>query len=214
MRRDRRWAGWVAGGRTTAVLGWALLVLGAACSDAGPTTAEGMTSLPTLPPQTSTTGPFDLPEVIDAAYVERVLNGLNEVEGDVLRILMESRSYTEEADGRLRAIYDNDDSFDNAVAAYIEDLQEQFLGIKPGPGNIRIQVLEILSTEDSCVFVEVEKNLSDTALDPITLDNWIAIVPLEASKDPFGLNPTGWAYIYNGSSGGERPAIDPCEFRR
>src|SRR5947209_17680343 len=61
----------------------------------------------TEPARTTTTGPYDRPPVIDAAYVNRVLAGLDAVYGDVTRMVVSTKRLPPEALARLQAIYDD-----------------------------------------------------------------------------------------------------------
>ena len=166
---------------------------------------------PTIARATTTTGRYDVPEVIDEAYVNRVLAGLNAVEGDVLRITMERRAYTDEADRRLRAIYEEDDEFDFAVDAYTLEVIEGFPGVRPDPGDVAVSVVELVATAPSCILAEVTYDTSETALDPevVPSGNWVVLVPSSQANDPYRLNATGWAYAYNRTSSAP-PGDDRC----
>ena len=75
----------------------------AACSS-GSGEAEQRTTVPTAPALTTTTNPYAVPEVIDAAYVNRVLTGLDAAVGDVVRIVLAAGHVTPESLDRLEAL--------------------------------------------------------------------------------------------------------------
>jgi len=66
----------------------AVLMTLAACKESGSASppVNGAT-VPTAAPTTTTTNPYAVPQVIDAAYFNRVLAGLDAVEGDVVASL-------------------------------------------------------------------------------------------------------------------------------
>ena len=82
----------------------AALATGVACG--GKDEPLGPTA--TVPQATTTTNPYAVPPVIDEAYVNRVLAGLDQAVGDVIRLVVSSRTLSPEALDRLRTIYVGD----------------------------------------------------------------------------------------------------------
>src|SRR3954464_237000 len=98
-------------GISAAVVGVALLA-SPACSkgaaDKGSAGAGG--TVATEPDRTTTTNPYAVPAVIDVAYVNRVLAGLDAAVGDAMRLVVSTHTVPREAYDRLRAIYATDGS--------------------------------------------------------------------------------------------------------
>ena len=77
-------------------------VAGCGGDDSG--AADGPTaSVPTVPPD-----PYAVPAVIDEAYVNRVLAALDQAVGDVVRMVVSTKSYPPDAIERLQALYVGD----------------------------------------------------------------------------------------------------------
>ncbi len=81
----------------------ALLVLAACGGDKEPL---GPTA--TVPQPTTTTDPYAVPAVIDEAYVNRVLAGLDQAVGDIVRLVVSTRDIPPEVIDRLKAMYVGD----------------------------------------------------------------------------------------------------------
>jgi hypothetical protein len=194
-----------------AVVG-ALLALGACSGDqpkAGPSATVG-----TEPPRTTVTDPFAVPAVIDAAYLNRVLAGLDAVVGDVVRMVVSTKSIPREAYDRLRALYATDTILQVRIDGFQSDIRGGLPGYRlPTPGNKKTDVLDLLSASKSCIFVRVHRDYAAVSVGalPELSTQWIAIRPLDRSRDPAGYNAVGWAYIYDGFERGFLPPpSDPC----
>lgn len=202
-----------AAARRTAIIGSVFgLVLGA-CADKPAEPEVPSATVQTAPATTATTNPYAVPAVIDAAYVNRVLAGLDQIEGDVVRKLIAARTLTPENIAALRAINASDGTFQVTLDAYQYTLRTGLNGFLPNPGNARTVVLEILSTKGTCVYAKVDRDSSAVARNPSpslrTL--WVALRRLD--PPPSTLNPTGWGYVLNGGGVGPSPRppdTDPC----
>jgi hypothetical protein len=201
-----------------AVAGAAMLLL-AACSDGGGA-AVGVPSatVPTLPPQTTTTNPYDIPDVIDAAYVNRVLAGLDAAFGDIVRIVVRTRSVTPEILDRMKAIY-ADVTILNLQLRVLQDnlnLRPELLPAEPG--NKVTTVSDLIIASPTCVFVRVSRDYSSHIgrQSPVRQE-WAALVPMQptaATPEVSLYNGVGWAWIYEGSTqSGEAPSKPPCDAR-
>lgn len=98
--------GWVGGSGRAVAAGCCLVAALVGCSPAEPTSPSA--TLGTAPPVTPTTDPYAVPPVIDAAYVNRVLEFFDASMGDVLRMVMRDRTIPQEAYDRMKALYSND----------------------------------------------------------------------------------------------------------
>jgi len=183
----------------------ALSVLGACGGDKEPV---GPTA--TVPHPTTTADPYAVPEVIDEAYVNRVLAGLDQAVGDVTRLVVASQTIPHEAVDRLKAIYLDDDLLQLVVDSYQEDLLRQLQGIRANPGDRKTTVIDLLSVDSDCVFAKVSTDASAVALTPnATYIQWVGLVPAnnQAAKE---LNPTSWGILYEGSTPDLTAPSDPC----
>ena len=76
----------------------------------------------TVPRGTTTTNPYAIPPVIDEAYVNRVLAGLDQAVGDVTRLIVATRTVPPEAIDRLKVIYLDAGLLQLVVDTYQHDL--------------------------------------------------------------------------------------------
>ena len=193
--------------------GLAMLVL-AGCSSAEPAEDVPSATVPTAPATTTTTDPYAVPAVIDEAYVNRVLAGLDAAVGEVVRMVVRTRTIPREAVDRLRAVYATDARLQLKIDSFQQDLRANLPGYRlPEPGNKRSVVHEMISVEPQCIYVRVQRDYSASSIDPIPelATQWIAIKPLDRSRDPFAYNQVRWAYLYEGFARGfSAPATDPC----
>jgi hypothetical protein len=189
----------------------ALLVLATACS--GARRADGPTAtVRTEPETTTTTNPYAVPAVIDAAYVNRVLAGLDQAVGDVVRLVVRSRTLPPEAVDRLRALYSDPAALQFEIDLLQDSLADGLAGVRPDPGNVRTNVVQLLTVKPRCLFVKVSRDSSAVAVtpDPRLSTQWMAVVPARTADGPSALNPTGWTLIYEGYQRDLSAPPDPC----
>lgn len=191
----------------------ATLLASAACSGDGADkgSAGANPTLATDPPTTTTTNPYAVPAVIDVAYVNRVLSGLDQVMGDASRDLVRSRTITADVYDRLRAIYGSNGLLQLVVETVEEEIRKNFSGFKPNPGNRSTLATRIVTAQPDCVFARVDRDYS--AMSPSAgtpQPQWIALRPLELVRDPRGYNPTRWAMIYDGFTPDRSQPENPC----
>ena len=203
-------------GRRTAirvVVAVSLLAASAGACSPGPADRTGPTAtVATEPPPTTTTNPYAIPAVIDAAYVNRVLAGLDAVVGDVLRTVIRTSSIPRDAYDRLKALYADPDFMQIKIDGYQRDIRDEFKSYRSNPGNKISTVSQILSAKTTCIFVKVQRDYTAVGLNPLAeLDlQWVGIKPLDLSRDPSRYNPTTWAYIYDGFPPDRSQPSDPC----
>jgi hypothetical protein len=208
-----------------AVLAALALTASAACSNGGggskgsaganPTLAtdppHSNPTLATLPPATTTTNPYAVPAVIDAAYVNVVLAGLDAQLGDVTRLLIRTQTFPQEAYDRLKAVYTDDQALQLKLDAFQSDLRRRFQDYRPSPGNKVTTVTKTITVTASCIFVEVRRDYSAVALmNNVLHPQWAALKPLDPSRDPKGYNNTKWALAYDSVQPGLAQPANPC----
>lgn len=203
-----RLAGW----RKVAVAAAVLLM--AACAEGG----DGALGVPsatvaTAPPQTTTTNPYAVPGVIDAAYVDRILAGLDAAVGDITREILATRAVHRNVIDQLAEIYLNRDLLNLVLRLYQQDIAGGFRSYKTEPGDPITTTVEIISADRSCVFGKVHRDASQISTNPdLRFSNqWIAIRTAEDLKAGT-VNPTGWGYVYEGFEPDlGPPKTNPCD---
>jgi hypothetical protein len=183
-----------------------------ACSSNKPRAATPGATVPTAPPfTTTTTDPYAVPPVIDATYVNRVLAGLDQAVGDVVRIVVSQRTLPPEAIERLRSVYADEVLLQLQIDSFQRDLSRNLRDYKASPGNASSKVLELITTKQSCIYAKINRDVSQIAVaaDPRLSTQWIAVKPHGTAARAF--NPTGWSYIYEGFQRDlTAPSTNPC----
>ena len=164
----------------------------------------------TVPVTSATADPYAVPAKITRAYVQRVLDALDRVEGDAARLIVARKSLVPEAAWRLRSI-DSDSWFQESTATWADDLANHLANYKVNPGDRVDHVTELLSASSSCVFVKAESDFSAVAANaapPQT--NYIQLVPLSSGRDPKHFNPTPWIVGIEGYNSKGLSPTNPC----
>jgi len=189
----------------------AVLVALPACSSDAPNSGPSATA-GTAAPNTTTANPYAIPVVIDVGYVGRVLDGLDALKGDVTRLIVTSKTIPREAFDRLQAMYTSDDLLDREITSYSKDLADGLSAYRPNPGNKKSTVRELITKTPQCLYVRVDRDYSAVGVNGTTgRAEWIALRPLDRSRDPHNYNQTGWAYLYEGfTQQRTQPAQNPC----
>lgn len=192
-----------------------VLLLLVACTKGGSKAQTPGATVPTAPPftTTTTTNPYAVPAVIDAAYVNRVLAGLDAAVGDVTRLVLRTRTIPREAYDRLRALYGTDALLQLKLDSFQSDLAAGPQAIQNSPGNKVSLVKEIISGTPRCIYARVDRDYSAVFVNqnPNTRTQWIALQPVDSNRDPSRYNPSGWAFVYEGFERGfVQPTRNPC----
>ncbi len=201
-------------GRRRSIL---ILLVGllAACSSKG-SSGDGATAgtVATVPP---TTNPYAVPEVIDVAYVNRVLAGLDQVMGDAVRLAVVAKAIPRDALGRLEAIHVNEGSNPNslvqlAINGFEDAIRRGFPDTREQPGNVVTTVTDLISGTPTCIFAKVNQDRTPASKhpSPAPLQHWIGLVRLDPANDPDRYNPTAWVYIVNGVLSDMSQPENPC----
>lgn len=190
-----------------------LLAASAACHASSAQKVSGPTAtVATEPAPTTTTNPYAVPPVIDAAYVNKVLAGLDAIRGDVTRQILAAHTIPRDAYDRMRAIYGDDNWLQLRIDSFQSDIRRNFAGYSATPGNQVTTVVQLLSRDSTCIFARVRRDYS--AIGPgasTTSDqNWVALKPLDESRDPGGYNATSWALVYDGFPEDRSEPSNPC----
>jgi len=132
----------------------AVALLAPACSDRGADkgSAHVNPTLATAPLRTTTTNPYAVPAVIDVAYVNRVLSGLDAANGDITRLVVRTRTIPREAYDGLKALYADPDFLQIQIDNFQNDLRKGLAGYKSEPGNATTIVSRLITSRPTCVF--------------------------------------------------------------
>jgi len=187
-------------------------LLASACSSSKAGVTAARPTIATAVASTTTTDPYAVPPVIDVAYVNRVLAGLDAAVGDVVRFVVKTNPAPHEITLRLRPFY-NDRTVILHLESFHQDATKNFSGYRDNPGNEKSIVTELASAKPSCIFAHVARDYGLVAQkpNPDLADQWVAIVPNDPTRDPDHLNTTGWSYIYEGYEPGHVRPKDPCD---
>ena len=165
----------------------------------------------TLPQGAATTNPYAVPVVIDEAYVNRVLAGLDQAVGEVVRLVVGTKTLSAEAVDRLNVLYVGN-ALQLKIQVFQDDVKNQFHGYRDNPGDKITTVQRLIAVTSSCIFAAMHKDTSAVSLNPNPplSTQWVALVPLEYYQDLEGLNPTRWAFSYDGFQQDRSEPENPC----
>ncbi len=205
------------GGRWTlgAVLAASLVVIGCAGDSDADDARRPSATVPEAAATTTTTGPADpyaVPPVIDEAYVNRVLAGLDAIMGDATRSILRAKTITTDAYARMRAVYQNNQLLQLVVDGFEADMREDFRSYKPNPGNTSSSVTRLVTATSTCIFAQVHRDYSAVGLNPSpdVGNQWVVLTPLDPSRDPNSYNRTSWAFTYDGVRRDRSQPQNPC----
>lgn len=148
---------------------------------------------------------------LDERSVDRVLAGLDEVMGDLQRILVRERAITPEVTDRLQSIYTGPELL-NQIDAFKVDVDRGLAGYRPTPGNRLTVVSRLISAGPDCVFAEVRRDYSPVSTGPArpAATLYVILVTKNGLDDPRGYNPTAWAMLYDGVQADGSQPEDVC----
>ncbi|MDQ3756591.1 MAG: hypothetical protein M3394_01920 [Actinomycetota bacterium] len=154
----------------------------------------------TLPPpaSSSTTVDYSVPAVIDVAYVEKVMEALDHVYGDAIRILAREREITPEFLEHLAAIY-TEQEFRIAERAWVQDVAGGLPNLRHAPGDPATTVKEALRLDSHCVLIAVDRHFRQSRSNETdTPQKYLGLVPKVPNRDRQNLNPTPWMISFDG----------------
>ena len=197
----------------TAVLVGVLAVVG--CSDHGRDTTRAPTATVRKEAATTPTSvvPVDqVPAVIDVAYVQRVIDALDHVEGDAVRALVSAREPNLAFYERIRAIY-LDPQFDRVQTSYGRSAAQEMIELRDHPEDPVTRIDQNIKVTGDCVFAAVTRDFGPILKVPPTDElkkGYIGFGLKKPELDPSRRNPTAWMIGLDGTtSSGEEPS-DPC----
>lgn len=196
-----------------AMAGYFLAAALTGCSPSEP--APPTATLGTAPPVTPTTDPYAVPAVIDAAYVNRVLEVFDAAVGDVVRMVMREGQIPQEVLDRLKAMYLNEAHIQLRLDVLQFHLDDGFRGFKVDPGNQSSTVTELLSARSDCLFVKVSRDYAavGSASGANVGTEWVGLRPAIPGRDLYRYNPTPWGVVVDGVRDDRSQPENPCAGR-
>lgn len=196
----------------TALLVGVLAVAG--CSGRVDDAARGPTATVRNEPATTTTSvvPVDqVPGVIDVAYVQRVIDALDQVEGDAVRALVAAKAPDGEFHDGIRAIY-LDPQFDRVQASYGRSVAQGMVELRADPGDPVTSIDRLIKTTGDCVFAAVTRNFGALLKEPPTVHKpgYIGFGLKQPERDPARRNPTAWMIGFDGTTASGKEPRNPC----
>lgn len=192
------------------IAAFALLALTlAACSSSTHHTAAPIAS---VAPTTTTVDPTVIPPVISVEYLNAVLSRLNRVQGDAIRIVVSTGQLPVQATDRIRALY-NDPLYTRELRVLSEELGQGFANVKHPPGDRVMNVLRILTSSGSCVWLQTQTDYSAATITPDNTvgSEYVALRTKQPGIDPSDFNDTPWAFDESDTSASAMPPPqDPC----
>lgn len=197
-------------------------LLAGACSGGGD---DGLTG-PTIPTDTRVTtttsttttlapASYDVPEVIDQAYVQRVVSAYDKVLGDAIRVLKRDGGVSDEFLKHLLAIYTAEE-FEFAQKLWLEEVAGGRLGKTPdAPADPATAIVALQRSDLQCVIARAERDYSPTLLPGITPiesenDDYVVLVRKKPDRDPLALNPTPWVMAFDGFKNDNSVPTNSC----
>ncbi len=149
------------------------------------------------------------PADIDEDYVQAVVDALFAVDAKATEIFVNSGELDEEGIKYLEAIYVPEE-LDRQVDIWSQSLAARADNLLPGKlGN---EVQRVIDVEDSCVYVEILRDYSETTkrvVQPRKI--FLGLTPKSGNDDSKGLNPTAWMLFMNGLNPDGSEPENPCE---
>jgi hypothetical protein len=201
------------------VVALCLVVVGGACSGGDGGDGDGRTG-PTVPPgddvstttttalagSTTTSAPlgpeaYAIPDVIDQAYVQRVVSAYDKVLGDAIRLLKREGQVTDDFRKHILAIYTAQE-FEFQQQAWLETVAAGRLEETPErPGDPVTTVGPLVEATPTCIITRAEQddsaNYTGQSVES-PQDDYLVLVRKRPDRDPLGLNPTPWVMSFDG----------------
>ncbi|MFN2503204.1 MAG: hypothetical protein ABR540_03040 [Acidimicrobiales bacterium] len=169
-----------------------VLALAATACDRNEEDAPLGATVPTAGPTTTTTDPYAVPDLIDVGYVNRVLAGLDAVDGDVFRLYLRERRISPEISARIKALYSTEEKYDRSVR---ELEAEREAAYSQEPGNRITTVTRLITATPTCIYAQVARDYRPVGGTVSNLVAWVGLRPATPVNDPAHYNPTPWIYV-------------------
>ena len=168
-----------------------------------------------MPPGTTptTVDVAHVPATIDTAYVQHVMDALDQVLGDAIRVFVANKGPNQQFIDLLSAVYD-EPQYSREVADYGRDAARNLQGYSTQPGNPVTKVTKIIGATNRCVVLGVNRDFGPIfTQEPAanTLPGYIQLRPKSAARDLGRHNPTAWMIVADGNPAGNQEPQNPCK---
>ncbi|HSH62249.1 MAG TPA: hypothetical protein VK988_21895 [Acidimicrobiales bacterium] len=140
-------------------------------------------TLPTAPSTTATTIDVSkVPTTIDVLYVQAVMDSLDKVTGDAVRVFVAQRGPNQEWYETFRAVFE-EDVFQRLQSEFSDFVTlDQLKSLKSQPGNPVTTVKRIVDSSPTCVVVEVDRTFNPVFVRPLPPETIPGFVQLSKKK--------------------------------
>lgn len=173
----------------------------ASCRDGG--AQEPRTTVPTAPTTASTTSTtlasYEVPAVIDQAYIESVMAALDHVYGETARHIARERAADAQFAEYLVATFGGE-SFSLKQRLWGQVLNDDFRLLRTDPGDAKTTVERILVVDSGCILFQAGRDFFRifNEPDPAGPPRFVGLVPLPPGRDVRHVNPTPWLITFDG----------------
>ena len=179
-----------------------LLLALAACRDSGG--KEPDTTVPTAPSTSATTATtalsFEVPPTIDMAYIQKVMNALDHVEGDIARHVAAKRALDEEFGRYMVALYADGESLQLTQQLWSGIAADGFALLRAQPGDPKTTVKRLIAARPDCIVVQADRDFfaAFNKPDPAASARYVGLIPLPPDRNLDRRNPTPWSIGFDG----------------
>jgi hypothetical protein len=189
-----------------------LAALVAGCDGSG---KRPESTLPPPPPSTTTTtiDVTKVPATIDVAYVQAVMNSLDKVTGDAVRVFVAQRGPNKEWYETFRAVFE-EDVFQRLQKEFSDFvILDQLTSLRSQPGNPMTTVMRIVDSSPTCIVVEGNRTFGPIFVTPPpsdTISGFVQLALKQPERDPQGRNSTTWSIVADVNSQEAKVPENPC----
>jgi hypothetical protein len=185
-------------------------VLAAACGGSTASAGPGATVPHAAPTSTTSADPYAIPSPITAAYVQRVLEELDQIDVAATRIVLAQRSLVPDAARLIRSI-STSSSFSDQSMIVLNQIDHGLNNYRPNPGPVRDTVTQVVAADPSCIFVGALRDYSELEKAPPPLHtSYFMLQPRKPEDDPARINPTPWVIAFLGYNTDGSPMENRC----
>lgn len=188
------------------------LAVAVACSSGGGRGARD--TLPPAPPTTSAPAidVTKVPATIDVAYVQAVMDKLDPIIGDAVRMLAAKKVPTPEFVQLLDAVYEVQQSKreQESYGGYAADSPSP---LRPDPANPTTRVMKVIDSSPTCIVSEVSQDYGPIFMEPRPDRDTDVVIELHLKRkerDPANRNDTAWTIAGEGPVRLTTIPTNPC----
>jgi hypothetical protein len=163
-------------------------------------------------PTATTVDVAHVPATIDTSYAQHVMDALDQVLGDAIRVFVANKGPNQQFVDLLSAVYD-EPQYSREVADYGRDAARNLQGYSNQPGNPVTKVTKVIGATSSCILLGVDRDFGrifnqDPAADKLGV--YVQLSRKNDGRDPSRRNLTAWTMVADGSPTGGKEPSNPC----